>query len=428
MAGSRPFNPLPPGSRDLLPGAFRRRRALTSALMSGFERWGYEPVGLPLIEYFEVFGRGLGEAERERCVRFIEAGSGDLVTLRSDVTPQIARTVAQRMTDALADGRPVRLCYAADVLRLPDRRAAAAEVHQAGIELLGDPDPAADAELIALTHEMLVRVGPPRVAIDLSHPGIVGAAVTRLGLAPRDARSLRAHLGRKDRGALAHELARLGVRGRGREAMLQLCGLHGPRAVLERARRALRPLAVDEPLDRLASILDLLEQDDPAACAAVVLDLGEARGFEYYTGIRMRIWAPGVSEPVGRGGRYDQMLARYGADHAAVGAAIDLDALERALAHAGRHAPSVAPTPACLVAVPARAGGSPPVRLAAAREARRLRVTGLRAWVEVVADEAAGKRRADAAGAERLVVLAGARAAARRWRRGRGGWRREAKR
>ncbi|MCA9701301.1 MAG: ATP phosphoribosyltransferase regulatory subunit, partial [Myxococcales bacterium] len=131
------FNPLPIGARDLLPATTRRRRAVSEALLGTFERWGYREVMPPLLEYFEVLGRGLGTGERERCVRFIEAGTGELIGLRSDVTPQIARMVAQRVGGTVEPGDSLRLSYAGTVVRLPAGRHDRAELHQVGVEAVG---------------------------------------------------------------------------------------------------------------------------------------------------------------------------------------------------------------------------------------------------------------------------------------------------
>ena len=135
---------LPQGARDLLPAAARRRSRLTGALLATLDRWGYDPVVTPAIEYFAVFGRWLAERDRQRCVRFIEAGTGELVTLRSDITPQIARLSRLRLGDRLAAGEALRLAYAADVVRLGEDTRGQVEHPQVGAELLGDDGPEAD--------------------------------------------------------------------------------------------------------------------------------------------------------------------------------------------------------------------------------------------------------------------------------------------
>jgi ATP phosphoribosyltransferase regulatory subunit len=429
QAPAEVFNPLPAGSRDLLPEASRLRRAVTRGLMECFERWGYEPITTPAIEYFEVFRRGLGEEERERCVRFIEARSGELVTLRSDITPQIARVVAQRMGGRLTTEDTVRLCYAADVVRLPDRRHDRAEFHQAGVELIGDASPAADAELISLSHEAMHRLGLAGMGIDLAHTAVVRDAFDRLAVSPREAQHCRAHLGRKDRGGLEQALTRAGVKGRARDAFVGLCQLHGSPEILDEARGTLKPLRIERALDQLQRVLDVLARTDPTAYARVSVDLGEVRGFDYYTGLRMRVWAPGVSQPIVRGGRYDNLLVRYGVDLPATGLAVDLDALEGALLHAGLEVEGSERGAARLVAVDP-ACDDVETRVAAMAESRAARARGLRSWVDVGLDRERATRAAEQAGADRLTIFTrksgrGGGVTKERWRRGAKGWRKD---
>src|SRR5690606_7887030 len=106
---------------------------------------------------------------------------------------------------------------------------------------------------------------------------------------------------------------------------------------------------------------------------------GEVRGFEYYTGLRLRVWAPGVPRPIVRGGRYDHLLGRYGAAAPATGFAIDLDALETALREAeARGDEDGAPIHVVAVAVGAPASA----RVRAAQLAAQARARGARAWVD----------------------------------------------
>ena len=93
------------------------------------------------------------------------------------------------------------------------------------------------------------------------------------------------------------------------------------------------------------------------------VDLGEVRGFAYYTGAIFHVLAAGPGEPIGAGGRYDDLLARFDAPMPAVGFALDLDAVAWAREAAGVHD---APPPSAVVAC--RAGGR---RRAAARRAAR---------------------------------------------------------
>jgi ATP phosphoribosyltransferase regulatory subunit len=415
---------LPRGSRDLMPVAYRRRRAATQTLVEVFERWGYGPVMTPLVEYYDVLGRGLTEADRRLCVRFIEAGSGELVALRSDITPQIARMVAQRA----GDGEDLirRYCYAADVVRQSALGSSVGpaigdqdqtETHQAGVELIGDADAAADAELVTLCDEALRAAGLQGFRIDLAHARIGHDLIDALALPTSATEQLRVLLARKDRGGVAQLVRRHDRSGPEAEAAVALCDLFGPvdgtrpnaagsTPVLERARVALAGCGLHEGLDRLETVLSHVRAVDGSVLSRITLDLGEVRGFEYYTGLRLRVWAPGVGRPVARGGRYDDLLGRYGYAAPATGFAIDLDALEAALQHAGR-ARGTEPSPQVHVVAVASDGGAAS-RVQGSRTARVARAAGGRAWVVPAADLQHAKSQARAAGATVLTMVSAA--------------------
>ena len=283
------------------------------------------------MEHDEVLARGLGRAERRAVVRFIEAGTGAVVALRSDVTPQIARMVATRVGPRLAPDTVLRLGYAADVVRQPSGPRGRTELHQAGVELIGDPRPGADAELLAMCAEALVDVGLPAFRFESSHRGLARALVDALGLRDEAHDALLERLARKDRRGVEAVLPEAEVdasRGLGAGGSAEL---HGSPAVVTAARQALRGTPAEAGLDELEAVLAALAQHDPPSAATLGVDLGEVRGFDYYTGLRMRVWARGSATPVVRGGRYDATLARYGTPAPATGFAIDLDALESAL-------------------------------------------------------------------------------------------------
>src|SRR5882757_2028974 len=109
---------LPMGVRDFLPRAAARRRSLAERVMDVFEAWGYARIITPMFECADVLERGLGHDARAAAIRFVEPGSGEVVALRPDITPQIARVVATRLADV--EG-PIRLCYEGAVTRLSGR-------------------------------------------------------------------------------------------------------------------------------------------------------------------------------------------------------------------------------------------------------------------------------------------------------------------
>jgi ATP phosphoribosyltransferase regulatory subunit len=386
---------LPAGVRDFLPRAAARRRAVAERVMDVLSAWGYARIITPVFEVADVLERGLGADARAAAIRFVEPGTGEVVALRPDITPQVARLVATRMASVPG---PLRLCYEGAVTRLAGARGQR-EILQAGIELIdmdraadlgrrtsgrsrSGPRPeargprpeherstAADAEVLAVAAAALAATGARDVRLDVGH---VAPVLAVLGQLSEDAaQQLRAALIRKDR-ARVDAIARQLPAGQGKFASA-LVRMWGPAdAVLAEALAMKWPDGGHEAFERvrdaMAGARALLAG---TTSIELTLDLGEVRGFDYYTGLRFAGYAAGAADAVLRGGRYDRLLARYGAPAAAIGFAVDIEALAEADT---RDAAAVDVAPAVLVA-----GGDPAVPAIASA----LRGAGVRAAVDL---------------------------------------------
>ena len=320
--------------RDFAPGAAAARRRIAETLLRVFERWGYARVITPAFEYEDVLALGLGSAGRDAAIRFVEPSSGQVVALRPDITPQIARLIATRYRD---ESGPLRLCYEGTVVRLDRRARAQRELIQAGVELAGVDSPRGDAEVIALGAAAIVAAGLERPTIDLGHLGLAREVLAAVDL-PEDAVELaRGRIAKRDRVGLAEVLRRA----RGPRAAVDFAArlpeLSGPPGILGVALKSAPTPAIRKALQNLQSVVKELEQRQIAARLHV--DLGEVRGFDYYTGIRLQGFVPGAAEPVLQGGRYDSLLGRYGRPCPAVGFAVDVEATAGAIEAAGAPSP-----------------------------------------------------------------------------------------
>jgi ATP phosphoribosyltransferase regulatory subunit len=257
-----------------------------------------------------------------------------VVALRPDITPQIARLIATRFRD---EGGPLRLCYEGTVLRMDRRARAQRELIQAGVELAGVDSPRGDAEVIALGAAAIVAAGLEQPTVDLGHLGLAREVLSAVQL-PEDAlETARGRIAKRDRVGL-HEVLR---RAKGPKAVVDFAGrlpeLSGPPEILAVALQRAPTPGIRKALDNLASVVRELERRQIAARLHV--DLGEVRGFDYYTGIRLQGFVPGASEPVLQGGRYDSLLGRYGRPCPAVGFAVDVEATAGAIEAAGAPSP-----------------------------------------------------------------------------------------
>jgi ATP phosphoribosyltransferase regulatory subunit len=317
---------LPTGLRDLLPDHSAHLAELTRRLHRVFASFGYRRVLLPTLERLEVVERGLSPSALAGVLKFVEPGSGEVVAIRPDITPQIARLYATR-PDALP--APARLCYDGPVLRAREARAGRPrEVVQAGVELLGVGGPRADAEALLVLARALARVGLSHAVLEVGHarfaPSVLAAARLPAAAQGEAAEALQ----RKDEAGLA-ALARQGRGPAGaREALPLLATLYGDGA-MDRARRIAR--GIPGAAAALAEVEAALRLARRRGLKQVAIDLGEARELGYYTGITFAGYAPGAGAAVASGGRYDGMLARFGRPDPAIGFAIDLEFATQAL-------------------------------------------------------------------------------------------------
>jgi ATP phosphoribosyltransferase regulatory subunit len=355
---------LPSGVRDLLPRAAARRRVLAERVMAVFEAWGYARIATPVFECADVLERGLGHDARAAAIRFVEPGTGEIVALRPDITPQIARVVATRMAEV--EG-PIRLCYEGAVTRLAGELGQR-ELLQAGIELIDAPEPECDAEVLAVAAAALAATQMPQTRLDVGHVAPARHVLSSVAGADDRAR-LAGALARKDRAGVR---AAARVLPAATAALAEaLVALWGPApATLERAMQLAWPDDVRAALTRLCGVLTSLgELADPPA-PEVAIDLGDLRGFDYYTGMRFAGYVGGAPDAVLRGGRYDELLGRYGRPAHATGFTADLEAIAEAQRVAG------VPGPVGPLGVAVHGSG-------AARLARQLRARGARAVTSI---------------------------------------------
>lgn len=332
---------IPVGMSTILPDAARRIRQLEQTLLSVLARGGYEEIILPMFEYLDVLGPGLEPELIEKCYQFVDRATGRLMLLRPDATAQIARTIAMGM---MGTRLPLRLCYRTSVFRYEREHAGRdREIFQVGAELIGVDGVAGDAEVLTLLLECLNRVGLSSFKVAVGHVGFFTALLVRSGLSKEGQKRVEQAAARKDMPLLENLLAQDGVtRSTARVIVeaLELCG--GP-DVLVRGRKLVgRDRALLRPLDRLAQVYERLVS---SGRQAVLIDLGEFRGFEYYDGIVFDVFAPGIGAELGGGGRYDHLMGRFGRMAASTGFALDVDRLFRAidLSGDGVTSPSVSP-------------------------------------------------------------------------------------
>ncbi len=308
------INPTPPGTRDVLPDEMRELRAISERLRAVFEDAGYGEVWTPAMEYEEVLARG-DERVAGAGYRLFD-DQGRLLVLRSDMTVPIARLVASRYRDATP---PIRLCYLAHSYRAVEPGSGQSrEFLQAGIESIGPPAPEGDAEVVALVASALDQAGLRRHRIGVGDGSLYRKLLASFDVPQEERIPLLEALSRRDLVDLEMRLARLALPDSARELLTELPMIRGGPEVLDRADG---PAA--EAVEGLRALHTLLTERGVAD--RVIFDLGLVRELGYYTGAVFEVYDPAVGFAIGGGGRYDDLLGRFGRPLPACGIALDLE-------------------------------------------------------------------------------------------------------
>jgi ATP phosphoribosyltransferase regulatory subunit len=305
-----------PGTRDILPPESTRLLDVQARILERFRLHGFREVITPALEYSEVV-----EEPKLRDASFkLFDPDNQMLLLRPEMTTPIARLVAQRGRNVPT---PHKLSYGLPVYRRTGvGRGQSAEFHQAGVEVVGSTSPGEDAGTIALLIETLQSVGlsaPRDFVLVLGQTAFYEGYLRRV--APETASELLASLAAKDL-VRVDEISpseAAGVR-----EIPRLVGPATDGSVMQRAER----YAEGEAAVALENLREILAHLDAGGhLDSVMLDLGLIGRHNYYTGAVYEVYASGLGFTVANGGRYDNLLRRFGEPLPATGFAISLERL-----------------------------------------------------------------------------------------------------
>jgi histidyl-tRNA synthetase len=317
----------PRGTRDFLPEEMRERRYVEECLRRVFEDYGYREVVTPTFETLELITAKSGEEIKRHLYHFTDK-SGRRLALRPELTAPVMRLYVNRLRFS---PKPLKLYYIGNCFRYERPQSGRyREFWQAGVELIGSPYPEAEAEVIVLAVDAIRRLGLRGYELAIGSIGTLRAVLDESGI-KGDAQNL--VMSAIDKGEGLQELLDdKGVRGRERDVLMGMLTLRGEKQrVLRDAEELLRdsPKALKE-LDSLREVLRFLEE---YGVGEYVLDLGIARGLDYYTGVVFEIYAPGLGaeKQICGGGAYSLAEVFGGEAVATCGFAFGFDRLVLAL-------------------------------------------------------------------------------------------------
>lgn len=312
---------LPNGLQDLLfPEAEKEAKAIQD-LMASFKAFGFQRVKPPLVEFEESLLSGPGKALTRHMFRLMDPVSQRMMGVRADATAQISRIASSRL---VAEDRPIRFAYAADVLRVngsqlrPER-----QFCQVGCELIGDDGIRADAEIMLIALKALSDLGIKDITIDLTVPSLIDTVFEAHHVEPDVKEELMQALSRRDFDAIDPMESELN------QVLVQLLACVGP---AEENLEILKNVPLPESAAESVLILDSVYRELQSALSAfglseisITIDAVEHKGFEYHRGVSFTLFAKGLRGELGSGGRYESN------GETATGFTIYMDTVLRAL-------------------------------------------------------------------------------------------------
>jgi ATP phosphoribosyltransferase regulatory subunit len=316
---------LPFGFRDIFPVEAQERKDIDEALRNEFISWGYGEVKTPIIEYTKNISAGAGAKWKDKLISFFDI-DGNVVSLRADMTVPIARLSGMRIKERQL---PARFFYFANSFRQSGPQKGQKRVlNQAGIEFIGAEGISADLEILNILINLLRKSGLKDFKIAIGHVGFFEGIACWFGLDLEGYENVKENLINKNYVALKEYIAAIDpVKA---DVFMDMIKPAKDFKNIEGLCGSISDKKVSASIDYLKQACSVL--DGLGFSENIIFDLSIMRDFGYYSGLIFEIYAPGISEMIGSGGRYDGLLKKFGLDVPATGFAIDVDILHKALA------------------------------------------------------------------------------------------------
>jgi len=315
---------LPFGFRDIFPLESDERNNIKEIIRGEFKLWGYGEVKTPVVEFTKNISAGAGRNWKDKLVSFFDI-SGDLVSLRTDMTIPIARLTGMRIKK---DQLPVRFYYFANSFRQAGmQKGIKREYNQAGLELIGSPGFKSDIEVLVILVRILKKLGVGGYKIGLGHIKLINGLCRWLGLNFQDMEYVKKNLVLKNFVAIEKLLDR--IDNTKAKVFLKLINPEKDIGKIEHMISGIREREVHDGFNYLKRVYNDLEK--LGYSKYLIIDLSIIREFEYYSGLLFEVYSSKTTDIAGSGGRYDGLIGKFGLDVPATGFALDVDLLHKSM-------------------------------------------------------------------------------------------------
>lgn len=315
---------IPSGFRDIFPVEAEERNSIRYSIKEEFQLWGYGEIKTPVVEFTRNISAGVGKNWEDKLISFFDA-DGSLVSLRTDMTVPIARFSGMRIKK---DQLPVRFCYFANSFRRSQiQKGEKREYNQAGLELIGSDSYICDVETLLIIINILKKLVGENFIIGLGDVSLAEEIYSWLDLNNQEREYVKHNLIKKNYVAIKEYMDKIDSK----KAAIFL-NLLKPEKSIEKIEKILKDTNSVKVLQRfnfLRTIYDILK--DLNHSNHIIIDLGILKDFEYYTGLIFEAYSSNINAILGSGGRYDNLIKKFGLDVPATGFALDIDMLHMSM-------------------------------------------------------------------------------------------------
>ena len=316
----------PEGVRDIYGKEYSNKQNIQRLFGEKLHSFGYQPIQTPTFEFFDVFSREIGTTPSKELYKFFDK-EGNTLVLRPDFTPSIARCAAKYFMDETI---PLRFCYAGNnFINTNNLQGKLKETTQMGAELIGDDSPEADAEMIAMLVEALLNAGLKEFQVSIGQIDYFKGLCANANLDEETELALREFISNKNEFGAQELLLNKNISDESIKTLLSVSSLFGSEEILEKAMEYADNPRSKKAIERLMQVYELLKIYD--VDQYISFDLAMVSKYNYYTGVIFNAYTYQAGSAIAKGGRYDNLLEKFGKPAPATGFVVNIDDLVSAL-------------------------------------------------------------------------------------------------
>ncbi len=298
-----------------------RKESIIKKIKELFDSFGYIKLDFPLYERYDILKETCFDISDETTIRYTDRASGKSFVLRPDFTPQVCRSVVGYMSDYPL---PLRIQYNGSIFRTTLNKGVRSDSVQIGVEIFGNDSFHADTEILLLADKALKAIKLKDYKIIIGDKEFLSHIINSIPVKHDKIKNL---ISTKSTYLLEEELKDIEIDSKMKNLILSVTSLFGGINVLDK----LKELSIfndflSKRVDYLKKVADNLISLGVSA-DTLVFDISEIRGLDYYTGISFELTHPLSGHLLGSGGRYNNLMSKFGKTINAAGFALHLDKL-----------------------------------------------------------------------------------------------------